>query len=169
MGSSATVGPLGRRRFVLSCRQKVQAVWRTAPLIADGDLRAQHLRDRHPDRLRACVALAAIYQGVRLAFLFDEDLGSGLGDFGALPFIYGTVLSSLLAVCMAVPLALATSIFLLDICPKFLRAPISFLTELLAAIPSVVYGLWGVFVLVAIIRDQAGPVLEKILLDWVLC
>ncbi len=85
------------------------------------------------------------------------------GDFGALPFIYGTVLSSLLAVCMAVPLALATSIFLLDICPKFLRAPISFLTELLAAIPSVVYGLWGVFVLVPIVRDQAGPVLEKYL------
>lgn len=85
------------------------------------------------------------------------------GDFGALPFIYGTVLSSLLAVCMAVPLALATSIFLLDICPKFLRGPISFLTELLAAIPSVVYGLWGVFVLVPIIRDQAGPILEKYL------
>jgi phosphate transport system permease protein len=55
------------------------------------------------------------------------------------------------------------SIFLLDICPKFLRGPISFLTELLAAIPSVVYGLWGIFVLVPIIRDQVGPVLEKYL------
>jgi phosphate transport system permease protein len=85
------------------------------------------------------------------------------GDFGALPFIYGTVVSSLLAVFMAVPLALAVSIFLLDICPPFLRGPISFLTELLAAIPSVVYGLWGVFVLVPIIRDQVGPVLEKYL------
>jgi phosphate transport system permease protein len=85
------------------------------------------------------------------------------GQFGALPFIYGTVLSSLLAVVMAVPLALAVSIFLLDICPKFLSGPISFLTELLAAIPSVVYGLWGIFVLVPIIRDQAGPVLEKYL------
>jgi phosphate transport system permease protein len=85
------------------------------------------------------------------------------GEFGALPFIYGTVVSSLLAVLMAVPLALAVSIFLLDICPKFLRGPISFLTELLAAIPSVVYGLWGVFVLVPIIRDQVGPVLAKYL------
>jgi phosphate transport system permease protein len=85
------------------------------------------------------------------------------GDFGALPFIYGTVVSSVLAACMAVPLALAVSIFLLDICPTFLRGPISFLTELLAAIPSVVYGLWGVFVLVPIIRDQVGPVLEKYL------
>jgi phosphate transport system permease protein len=85
------------------------------------------------------------------------------GDFGALPFIYGTVVSSLLALLMAVPLALAVSIFLLDICPGVLRGPISFLTELLAAIPSVVYGLWGIFVLVPIIRDQAGPVLEKYL------
>jgi phosphate transport system permease protein len=85
------------------------------------------------------------------------------GDFGALPFIYGTVVSSLLAVAMAVPLALCVSIFLLDICPQFLRGPISFLTELLAAIPSVVYGLWGVFVLVPIIRDQVGPVLVKTL------
>ncbi|WP_263378087.1 phosphate ABC transporter permease subunit PstC [Granulicella paludicola] len=85
------------------------------------------------------------------------------GDFGALPFIYGTVVSSLLAVAMAVPLALLVAIFLLEICPQFLRGPISFLTELLAAIPSVVYGLWGVFVLVPIIRDQAGPVLEKYL------
>jgi phosphate transport system permease protein len=85
------------------------------------------------------------------------------GDFGALPFIFGTVVSSLLAVVMAVPLALLVAIFLLEICPTFLRGPISFLTELLAAIPSVVYGLWGVFVLVPIMRDQAGPVLEKYL------
>jgi phosphate transport system permease protein len=85
------------------------------------------------------------------------------GDFGALPFIYGTVVSSLLAVCMAVPLALAVAIFLLDVCPQPLRGPISFLTELLAAIPSVVYGLWGVFVLVPIIRDQVGPVLIQYL------
>jgi phosphate transport system permease protein len=85
------------------------------------------------------------------------------GDFGALPFIWGTVVSSLLAVAMAVPLALCVSIFLLEICPQFLRGPISFLTELLAAIPSVVYGLWGVFVLVPLIRDRVGPVLEKTL------
>jgi phosphate transport system permease protein len=85
------------------------------------------------------------------------------GSFGALPFIYGTIVSSLLALLMAVPLALLVSIFLLEICPPFLRGPISFFTELLAAIPSVVYGLWGVFVLVPVIRDQAGPVLEKYL------
>ena len=83
------------------------------------------------------------------------------GDFGALPFIYGTVLSSVLAVAMAVPLSLCVAIFLLEICPRPLRTPIAFLTELLAAIPSVVYGLWAVFVLVPLMRDQVGPVLEK--------
>jgi phosphate transport system permease protein len=96
-------------------------------------------------------------------FFTSQNWDPVSGSFGALPFIYGTVVSSLLAVVMAVPLALAVSIFLLDICPPFLRGPVSFLTELLAAIPSVVYGLWGVFVLVPIIRDQVGPVLERYL------
>ena len=85
------------------------------------------------------------------------------GDFGALPFIYGTVVSSLLAVAIAVPLSLCVAIFLLDICPRPLRSPIAFLTELLAAIPSVVYGLWAVFILVPIMRDNVGPILEKYL------
>lgn len=85
------------------------------------------------------------------------------GNFGALPFIFGTVVSSLLGVLIAVPLALCVSIFVLDICPIPLRGPIAFLTELLAAIPSVVYGLWAVFVLVPLVRDRAGPVLEHVL------
>ncbi len=83
------------------------------------------------------------------------------GSFGALPFIYGTLVTSLLATAIAVPLSIAVAIFVLDICPIPLRGPIAFLTELLAAIPSVVYGLWAVFVLVPIVRDQVGPVLEK--------
>ncbi len=81
------------------------------------------------------------------------------GDFGALPFIYGTLATSFLALLMAVPLALGVAVFLTELCPRVLRAPISFLTELLAAIPSVVYGLWAVFVLVPIMRDQLGPFL----------
>ncbi len=85
------------------------------------------------------------------------------GDFGALPFIYGTLATSLLALAMAVPLALGVAIFLTELCPRPLRAPISFLTELLAAIPSVVYGLWAVFVLVPIMRDTLGPFLVKTL------
>jgi phosphate transport system permease protein len=85
------------------------------------------------------------------------------GDFGALSFIYGTVATSLLALLMAVPLALGVAVFLTELCPRPLRAPISFLTELLAAIPSVVYGLWAVFVLVPIMRDSLGPFLSKTL------
>jgi phosphate transport system permease protein len=83
------------------------------------------------------------------------------GDFGALPFIFGTLATSLLALCMAVPLALGVAVFLTELCPRPLRAPISFLTELLAAIPSVVYGLWAVFVLVPLMRDPIGPFLVK--------
>jgi phosphate transport system permease protein len=85
------------------------------------------------------------------------------GDFGALPFIFGTLATSLLALCMAVPLALGVAVFLTELCPRALRAPISFLTELLAAIPSVVYGLWAVFVLVPLIRTPVGPFLAKTL------
>jgi phosphate transport system permease protein len=85
------------------------------------------------------------------------------GDFGALPFIYGTLATSFLALLMAVPLALGVAIFITELCPQVLRAPISFLTELLAAIPSVVYGLWAVFVLVPIMRDVLGPLLYKYL------
>ena len=85
------------------------------------------------------------------------------GDFGALPFIYGTLATSLLALCMAVPLALGVAVFITELCPRPLRAPISFLTELLAAIPSVVYGLWAVFVLVPLMRDVIGPFLVKTL------
>ena len=85
------------------------------------------------------------------------------GDFGALPFIYGTLATSLLALLMAVPLALGVAVFLTELCPKALRAPISFLTELLAAIPSVVYGLWALVVLVPIMRDHLGPFLYKTL------
>jgi len=85
------------------------------------------------------------------------------GDFGALPFIFGTLATSLLALAMAVPLALGVAVFLTELCPEKLRAPISFLTELLAAIPSVVYGLWAVFVLVPLMRDQLGPLLVQYL------
>ncbi|WP_229668722.1 phosphate ABC transporter permease subunit PstC [Edaphobacter acidisoli] len=85
------------------------------------------------------------------------------GNFGALPFIYGTITTSILALIIAVPLALGVAIFVTELCPRPLRAPISFLTELLAAIPSVVYGLWGIFVLVPLIRDVVGPFLAKTL------
>jgi len=81
------------------------------------------------------------------------------GTFYALPFLYGTLVSSLVALAIAVPLAIGVAIFLTEMCPKFLRAPLAFMTELLAAIPSVVYGLWAVFVLVPLLREQVNPIL----------
>jgi phosphate transport system permease protein len=74
------------------------------------------------------------------------------GDFGALPFIWGTLYSSLLALLIATPVALGIAVFLAELCPSWLRQPLSFLTELLAAVPSIVYGLWGIFVLVPAVR-----------------
>src|SRR3954452_1043241 len=74
------------------------------------------------------------------------------GDFGALPFIWGTLYSALLALLLSTPIALGIAIFISELSPRVLRQPLTYLTELLAAIPSIVYGLWGVFVLVPIIR-----------------
>ena len=74
------------------------------------------------------------------------------GEFGALPFIWGTLYSSVLALLIATPVALGIAVFISELCPNALRAPLMFLTELLAAIPSIVYGLWGIFVLVPAVR-----------------
>jgi phosphate transport system permease protein len=74
------------------------------------------------------------------------------GDFGALPFIWGTLYSSILALLIATPVALGIAIFISELSPRALRQPLTYLTELLAAIPSIVYGLWGIFVLVPIVR-----------------
>jgi len=75
------------------------------------------------------------------------------GEFGARPFIWGTMYSSILALLIAAPIAIGIAIFTSDICPPRLRKPLIFLTELLAAIPSIVYGLWGIFVLVPLVRQ----------------
>jgi phosphate transport system permease protein len=83
------------------------------------------------------------------------------GHFSALPFLYGTLVSSLLALLMAVPLAIGVAVFLTEMCPQVLRGPLAFLTELLAAIPSVIYGLWAVFVLVPLMREHLNGVLIK--------
>ncbi len=75
------------------------------------------------------------------------------GEFGALPFIWGTLYSSVLALLIATPVSLGIAVFISELCPPWLRAPLIFLTELLAAIPSIVYGLWGIFVLVPVVRN----------------
>jgi len=98
-----------------------------------------------------------------LAFFFKQAWDPVNGDYGALPFIFGTLVSSIVALIIAVPLAVGVAVFLTEMCPKVLRGPLSFLTELLAAIPSVVYGLWAVFVLVPLLREDINPFLMKTL------
>jgi phosphate transport system permease protein len=83
--------------------------------------------------------------------------------FGALPFIFGTLVSSFLALLIAVPLAVGVAVFTTEMCPKMFRGPLSFFVELLAAIPSVIYGLWAIFVLVPILSQYIQPFLQKTL------
>ncbi len=98
-----------------------------------------------------------------LKFFFDTAWDPVNGNFGALPFVFGTLVSSLIALIIAVPLAVGVSIFITEMCPRALRGVLSFLTELLAAIPSVVYGLWAIFVLVPMLRERINPGLIRFL------
>lgn len=96
------------------------------------------------------------------SFLVTSTWDPVFKQFGALPFIYGTVVSSLLALLQAVPLGVGTAVFLAEIAPDRLRTPVAFLVEFLAAIPSVIYGLWGVFVLVPWERTYIQPLLGSV-------
>jgi phosphate transport system permease protein len=97
-----------------------------------------------------------------LKFWWTQIWNPVSGDFGARPFIWGTLYSSFLALLIATPISLGIAIFLTELCPHRLRQPLVFLTELLAAIPSIVYGLWGIFVLVPAVRT-----FQLSLPDWV--
>jgi len=96
-------------------------------------------------------------------FFVGRDWDPVAEEFGALPFIYGTLVSSLLALLIAVPLAIGVAVFTTEMCPRSLRGPLSFIVELLAAIPSVIYGLWAIFVLVPILSAYIQPFLAKTL------
>ncbi|HLL48721.1 MAG TPA: phosphate ABC transporter permease subunit PstC [Longimicrobiaceae bacterium] len=98
-------------------------------------------------------------------FLASSEWNPVEGQFGALPFIFGTLASSLLALLIAVPLAVGLAIFLTELAPRWIAAPVAFGTELLAAIPSVVYGLWGIFVLVPWLRSAIQEPLASTLGD----
>ena len=82
-------------------------------------------------------------------------------EFGALPFIYGTLVSSLIALIIAVPLSIGTAVYLTELAPLWIRQPIVSLIEMLAAIPSVILGLWGIFVMIPWLRDYPFPILKK--------
>src|SRR6202789_2845167 len=96
-------------------------------------------------------------------FFGGRDWDPVTAQFGALPFIYGTLVSSLLALIIAVPLSIGVAVFTTEMCPKAFRGPLSFFVELLAAIPSVVYGLWAIFVLVPLLSSYVEPFLSRTL------
>lgn len=100
-------------------------------------------------------------------FITSSEWNPVAGEFGALPFVYGTVISSLLALLIAVPLSVGLAIFLTELAPRWLAGPIGFATELLAAIPSVVYGLWGIFVLIPWLRTEVQEPLAASLGDTI--
>ena len=96
-------------------------------------------------------------------FFFQSDWDPVNDQFGALPFVYGTIVSSILALLIAVPLAVGVAVYITEMAPRWLRGSLAFTTELLAAIPSVIYGLWAIFVLVPLLRQYLQPWLAKYL------
>ena len=123
----------------------------------------------------ALVALIAwkLVDGARLSLsTFGLAFASHVGwdpvklHFGAAAFLYGTVITSIGALILAVPLALGIALFLSELSPNWLRAPVTALVETLAAIPSVIIGLWGILVLVPLLRDHVEPTLHA-LLDFI--
>jgi len=111
-----------------------------------------------------------LYRGSHLSidkfgwrFLVTSTWDPVAEQYGALPFIYGTVVSSLIALVIAVPLSIGTAIYLTDLAPLWLRQPLVSIIEMLAAVPSVIWGLWGVFVMVPWLRDHLFPLLKQYL------
>jgi phosphate transport system permease protein len=96
-------------------------------------------------------------------FLLERDWDPVAGSFGALSFVYGTVVTSLVAMILAVPVSVGLALFLSEMGPRRLRPLVSFAVETLAAIPSVVYGLWGLFVMVPLLREHVEPFLQRTL------
>jgi len=94
-------------------------------------------------------------------FFFRSEWDPVNEQFGAWAFVYGTLVSSLVALAIGVPLALGVAVFITEMSPRWLKGPLAFTTELLAAIPSVIYGLWAIFVLVPILRQYLEPFLGK--------
>lgn len=97
------------------------------------------------------------------AFLFTSTWDPIAEEFGALPFIYGTVVVSLIALVIAIPQGIGSAIFLSEMAPPRLSDPLTFVIELLAAVPSVIYGLLGIFVLVPILKQHVVPALKSVL------
>ena len=142
--------------------------------------RAGHFGDRAFKWLTLCMALSIfvlialigfeLANGSKLAmhkfgwhFLISSNWDPGNDEYGALPFIYGTLVSSLIALVIAVPVSIATAVYLTELAPQWLRQPLIMFIELLAAVPSVILGLWGIFVMVPWLHNYLVPVLSNTL------
>jgi len=106
---------------------------------------------------------ALSWHAFHFKFFTSSDWDPVNEQFGAMPFVYGTLVSSLVALLLAVPLAIGVAVFIVEMCPRPLRAPLAFFTELLAAIPSVIYGIWAMFILVPLLRTDVEPFLARTL------
>ena len=109
------------------------------------------------------VAAWPAFSKLGLSILTSSDWDVAAGHFGAAPAVFGTLVSSAVALIIATPLAIGIAIFLSEFSPLWLRQPVGFLVDLLAAIPSVVYGLWGIFVLIPLLRTSVMPFLRDTL------
>jgi phosphate transport system permease protein len=98
-----------------------------------------------------------------LGFLVTNEWNPVTEEYGGLAFIFGTLITSLLAIFMASPLSIGIALYVTQICPRLLRYPITFLVEMLAAIPSIVYGLWALFFLCPMVRNHFAPFIQETL------
>lgn len=104
-----------------------------------------------------------VFRSQGISFVTSSEWSPSDGQFGALAFIYGTIVTSVIALVIAVPLSLGVSLFLTEYAPKRLRGPIGYAVDLLAAVPSVIYGLWGVFVLLPLFLQPVADFLSDYL------
>src|SRR5262249_31445999 len=105
---------------------------------------------------------APAFEAFGVAFLWSDVWNPVKQIFGGWPAVYGTLVTSLIAMLIGVPLAPGVAMFLNALCPPFLRRPIGILIELLAAIPSIIYGIWGLFVLAPFLQLTIQPLLKDI-------
>ena len=98
-----------------------------------------------------------------LSFFTTSTWDNVKQQFGILPYIYGTLMTSAVAMVLGVPVAIGAALYVAEYCPNWLRTPISFSVELLAAIPSIIYGLWGFFILSPFMRAYVEPALQATL------
>ena len=120
----------------------------------------------------ACAALSMLWGGRHalqmqgLSFFFSADWNPVENKFGALAPIYGTLVTAVIAMVIAVPVSFGIAFFLNEVAPRWLRGPVGTAIELLAGIPSIIYGMWGLFVLVPVMTEYVTPFLNETLGEW---